>query len=311
MTSQTFAPPAAATTGMRGSANPFPQNKPAWLFLAPFTLFYVIFLIGPTIYMFVMSFFNTSLVKSGVGSFAGVSNYTEMLTRSDFWSSMWHTVQFTIYTVPPLVILAFVFAVLANRVSRAQWFFRLAFFLPFILPSASIGLIWVFIFTPETGLFAEMQAWLGRTPVAVLADPNLAMWGIAVATIWWTLGFNFVLYLAGLQDIPRELYEAAAIDGASSWQQIRYITIPMLNRTTTLVVLLQIIASLKIFDQVFLMTQGGPGISTQVVLGLVTNTAFTDYRVGAASAASVLLFILIVIIALIRQLFERFQERTA
>jgi multiple sugar transport system permease protein len=137
------------------------------------------------------------------------------------------------------------------------------------------------------------------------------MWGIAVATIWWTLGFNFVLYLAGLQDIPRELYEAAAIDGASSWQQIRHITIPMLNRTTTLVVLLQIIASLKIFDQVFLMTQGGPGISTQVVLGLVTNTAFTDYRVGAASAASVLLFILIVIIALIRQLFDRLQERTA
>jgi multiple sugar transport system permease protein len=224
---------------------------------------------------------------------------------------MWHTVQFTIYTVPPLVILAFVFAVLANRVSRGQWFFRLAFFLPFILPSASIGLIWVFIFTPDTGLFSELQTWLGRTPVAVLGDPNFAMWGIALATIWWTLGFNFVLYLAGLQDIPRELYEAAAIDGASSWQQIRYITIPMLNRTTTLVVLLQIIASLKIFDQVYLMTQGGPGISTQVVLGLVTNTAFTDYRVGAASAASVLLFILIVIIALIRQLFERFQERTA
>ena len=99
----------------------------------------MIFLIGPTIYMFVSSFFNTSLVKSGVGSFAGVSNYTEMLSRSDFWSSMWHTVQFTIYTVPPLVILAFVFAVLANRVSRGQWFFRLAFFLPFILPRPRSG----------------------------------------------------------------------------------------------------------------------------------------------------------------------------
>ena len=311
MTSQTLAPPAEATTTLSRSANPFPQNKPAWLFLAPFTLFYVIFLIGPTIYMFVMSFFNTSLVKSGVGSFAGVSNYTEMLSRSDFWSSMWHTVQFTIYTVPPLVILAFVFAVLANRVSRGQWFFRLAFFLPFILPSASIGLIWVFIFTPDTGLFSELQTWLGRTSVAVLGDPNFAMWGIALATIWWTLGFNFVLYLAGLQDIPRELYEAAAIDGASSWQQIRYITIPMLNRTTTLVVLLQIIASLKIFDQVYLMTQGGPGISTQVVLGLVTNTAFTDYRVGAAAAAAGLLFIHIVNNALIPQQLERLQEMTA
>jgi multiple sugar transport system permease protein len=131
------------------------------------------------------------------------------------------------------------------------------------------------------------------------------MIGVAVATVWWTLGFNFVLYLAGLQEIPRELYEAAAVDGASAWSQIRYITIPMLGRTTTLVVLLQIIASLKIFDQVYLMTNGGPGISTQVSLQLITNTAFTDNRLGAASAASVLLFIVIIVIAIIRQLTDR------
>jgi multiple sugar transport system permease protein len=127
--------------------------------------------------------------------------------------------------------------------------------------------------------------------------------------VWWTIGFNFVLYLAGLQDIPRELYEAAAVDGASPWQQIRSITIPLLNRTTTLVILLQIVASMKIFDQVYLMTAGGPGISTQVLLGLVTTTAFTDYRVGAASAASVLLFIVILLITLVRQLIVRAQER--
>lgn len=310
MTTQTIAPPAGGTTVLRRTADRTPHNKPAWLFLAPFAVFYVLFLIGPTIYMFVMSFFNTSIVKPGIGSFAGLSNYTEMLSRSDFWSAMWHTLQFTIYTVPPLVLLAFVFAVLANRVGRGQWFFRLAFFLPFVLPSASIGLIWVFIFTPETGLFPQVQTWLGQTPTAILANPNLAMVGIALATVWWTIGFNFVLYLAGLQDIPRELYEAAAVDGASPWQQIRLITVPLLGRTTTLVVLLQIIASLKIFDQVYLMTGGGPGISTQVALGLITSTGFTDYRVGAASAASVLLFIVIVIIAVIRQLFDRYQERT-
>ena len=118
-----------------------------------------------------------------------------------------------------------------------------------------------------------------------------------------------MLYLAGLQDIPRELYEAASVDGATPWQQIRHITIPMLSRTTTLVVLLQIIASLKIFDQVYLMTAGGPGISTQVTLGLVTTTAFTDYRVGAASAASVLLFIVILVVTLLRQVIERLQQR--
>jgi multiple sugar transport system permease protein len=281
------------------------DSRGAWLFLAPFGIFYLAFLLGPTVWMLITSFFNTSTVRPGLGSFAGFANYAEMLTRADFWSAMWHTLQFTLYTTPPLVIFAFVLAVLTNRVRRGQWFFRIAFFLPFILPSATISLIWVFIFTPNSGLWAAMERGLGIEPGAgMLASPNTAMIGIAIATVWWTLGFNFVLYLAGLQEIPRELYEAAAVDGASNWAQIRYITIPMLGRTTTLVVLLQIIASLKIFDQVYLMTNGGPGISTQVALGLITGTGFTDNRIGAASAASVLLFILIVAIAVIRQLVE-------
>ena len=288
------------------------ENRPAWLVLAPFALFYVLFLVGPTIYMFVASFFDTSVVKTGLGHFAGFGNYQEMLTKPEFWQDMWHTLQFTIYTVPPLVVLSFVLSILANRVGRGQWFFRLAFFVPFILPSATISLIWTFIFTPDTGLWAQVQKWLGDdAPTAVLASPNLAMVGVAIATVWWTIGFNFILYLAGLQDIPRELYEAAAVDGASPWQQIRHITIPMLSRTTSLVIILQIVASLKIFDQVYLMTSGGPGTSTQVAIGLITNTAFTDFRVGAASAASVLLFIVILAIALIRQLMERNAERTA
>ncbi|QKS15782.1 sugar ABC transporter permease [Curtobacterium sp. Csp2] len=282
------------------------QGRSGWLFLAPFGLFYLAFLLGPTVWMLVTSFFNTSTVRTGLGSFAGFANYAEMLGRADFWSSLWHTLQFTLYTTPPLVILAFVFAVLTNRMNRGQWFFRLAFFLPFILPSATISLIWVFIFTPATGLFASVQQAIGLTPGAgVLASPNTAMIGVAIATVWWTLGFNFVLYLAGLQEIPRELYEAAAVDGASSWQQIKSITLPLLARTTTLVILLQIIASLKIFDQVYLMTNGGPGISTQVSLQLITGVGFTDNRLGAASAASVLLFIVIVAIAVIRQLVER------
>jgi len=288
------------------------MSRAAWLFLAPFGILYVIFMLWPVVYMLITSFFNTTMVKNGFGSFAGFANYQEMLTKPEFWSSLWHTIQFTIYTTPPLVILAFLFAILVNRVGRGQWFFRLAFFVPFILPSASIALIWNFVFTPATGLWNSFQTLLGDTdPLPVLGTPSLAMIGIAIATIWWTIGFNFVLYLAGLQDIPRELYEAAAVDGATQWQQIRSITIPLLGRTTTLVILLQIVASMKIFDQVYLMTAGGPGTSTQVLLGLVTNTAFTDYRIGAASAASVLLFIVILLITLIRQVVERAQERKA
>ncbi|MDA8439777.1 MAG: sugar ABC transporter permease [Propionibacterium sp.] len=281
-------------------------TRTAWTFMGPFALFYVLFLIWPVIYMVISSFFNTTLVHRGLGSFAGLANYQEMLGKHEFWVSMWNTIYFTLLTVPPLVILAFVLAVLANRVQRGQWFFRLAFFLPFILPSAAIALIWNYIFTPATGLWATIQGWFGdANPQSVLGTPNLAMIGIAITTVWWTIGFNFVLFLAGLQDVPREVYEAAAVDGASAWQQIKSITIPLLAPTTGLVVLLQIIASLKIFDQVYLMTSGGPGISTEVVLGLVTNTAFTDYRVGAASAASVLLFIVILLVTLVREVIER------
>lgn len=306
------APRSASVTRPTGRHSSSGVTRIAWMFLAPFALFYVLFLIWPVIYMAISSFFNTTLLRTGLGSFAGLGNYAEMLSKSEFWVSLWNTLLFTLYTVPPLVILAFVLAVLANRVKRGQWFFRLAFFVPFILPSATIALIWNFIFTPSTGLWNSFQSWLGvQQPQAVLGTPGLAMVGIAITTVWWTIGFNFVLYLAGLQDIPREIYEAAAVDGASQWQQIRSITIPMLAPTTGLIVLLQIIASLKIFDQVYLMTGGGPGLSTQVLLGLVTNTAFTDYRVGAASAASVLLFIVILFVTLIRQGVAHVQSRRA
>ena len=312
MTTQVQAP-ALKSAGAVGSRRGFGKGgRAAWWFLAPFGIFYLAFTVWPVIYMVITSFFNTTIVKKGLGSFAGFANYQEMLTKPEFWESLWHTLQFTIYTVPPLVILAFVFALLANRVQRGQWFFRLAFFVPFILPSAAIALIWTFIFTADSGLWASLQKLLGdAAPASVLGTPNLAMIGIAITTLWWTIGFNFVLYLAGLQDIPRELYEAAAVDGATPWQQIRSITLPLLGRTTALVLLLQIIASLKIFDQVYLMTGGGPGTSTQVLLGLIANTAFTDYRVGAGSAASVLLFIVIVIVTIVRQLVERAQNRRA
>ena len=308
---QAISVPPAGVAARPSRSNPIDRGggRTAWGFLAPFGIFYVLFLLGPAVVMLVVSFFNSSTVQSGLGSFAGFGNYAEMFGRADFWDAMWHTVQFTIYTTPPLVVLGFVLAVLTNRIGRGQWFFRLAFFLPFVLPSATISLIWLFIFTPGTGLWALGEQLIGLTPgPGVLASPATAMIGVALATIWWTLGFNFVLYLAGLQEIPREIYEAAAVDGASQWEQIRYITLPLLRRTTTLVILLQIIASLKIFDQVYLMTQGGPGTATQVALQLVTGTAFTDNRIGAASAASTILFVLIVAIAVVRQLTDRQKE---
>ena len=176
MTTQTMPAPAAATDTLERTETRPSAARAAWLFIAPFGIFYVLFLLWPVIYMFITSFFRTTLVKPGFGEFVGFANYQEMLTKREFWSDMWHTIQFTLYTVPPLVVLAFVFAVLVNRVSRGQWFFRLAFFVPFILPSAAIALIWNFIYTPTTGLWNSFQTLLGvDSPNPVLGTPYVRM----------------------------------------------------------------------------------------------------------------------------------------
>jgi multiple sugar transport system permease protein len=283
--------------------------RPAWLFMSPFLVLYLLFIIGPSLYMVVMSFFDTGLTTSGLGNFAGFGNFGEALTSADFWSSMWHTIFFTILTTPPLVILSFVFAMLADRAKRGRWFFRLAFFLPYILPSAVVALIWIWLYTPALGLFSTIAVKLGFTEPNWLGGPHLAMWSVAATTVWWTLGFNFVLYLAGLQDIPRDLYEAAAMDGAGPWQQIRSITIPMLARTTSLVLVLQVIASLKIFDQIYLMTSGGPNYGTRPLLEYVYDQGFTDYRTGYAAAASTLFFILVLAVSAVWVFLTRRQEQ--
>jgi len=299
----------------RASAATEPQSRrerqglPAAGFLAPFLILYLAFIIGPALYGFVMSFFDTSLVRPGLGSFAGFGNYAEALQSSDFWSSLWHTIWFTILTAIPLIVLSFVLALLADRVKHGRWFFRLAFFAPYILPSAVVALIWIFIYTPGLGLIETGLTRIGITSPNWLGDPAWAMPSLAITTIWWTLGFNFVLYLAGLQEIPRDLYEASAMDGASPWQQIRRITIPLLGRTTTLVAVLQVIASLKVFDQMYIMTSGGPSFATRSILQYVYDEGFTNFRVGYAAAVSMLFFVVVLLVSAVWFALVRRQEK--
>ena len=289
-------------------ARPNGHGRPALLFLAPFLVLYVLFVVGPAIYGLVMSFFDTSMVTSGLGTFAGLDNYAEALSSSDFWTALWHTLWFTILTTPPLIALALVFALLAERARRARWFFRLAFFLPYVLPSAVVALIWIWMYTPALGLLSRTMTALGFAEPNWLGDPDLAMVSLAITTVWWTLGFNFVLYLAGLQEIPRDLYEASAIDGAGPWQQIRLITLPLLSRTTSLVVVLQIIASMKVFDQMYIMTQGGPNFATRSVLEYIFDVGFTDFRSGYAAAATTLFFLAVLAVSTVWVVMTRRQE---
>jgi len=303
-------PPTSASHAPRGGGA-VRHERAAIGFLAPFVLLYLLFIIGPAIYGLVMSFFNTSLVKPGLASFAGVHNYTQALTSSDFWSSLWHTIWFTVLTTPPLIVLAFVLALLADRFGRGRWFFRLAFFAPYVMPSAVVALIWVWIYTPGLGLLEAGMGRLGLTAPNWLGDPGWAMPSLAMTTVWWTLGFNFILYLAGLQEISRELYEAAAIDGAGPWQAIRYLTIPLLGRTTTLVAVLQVIASLKVFDQMYIMTAGGPNFATRSILQYVYDEGFTNFRIGYASAVSMLFFLVVLAVSAVWFRLVQGQEKEA
>ncbi len=151
-----------------------------------------------------MSLFNTSLVLPGLGRFEGLGNYRELFGDSRFWQAMWHTIAFTLVSTPPLVLIRCSSRSWSTGSRRGQWFFRLAFFLPYILPSAVIALIWIWLYEPAYGLVDGFFSMLGLGAPGWLSSPNLALYSIVIVTVWWTIGFNFVLYLAGLQDIPRD-----------------------------------------------------------------------------------------------------------
>ena len=303
---------AALENRERGAA---PKGDKRWrsglLLTTPFFVLYFLFLLWPVIGAAWKSLFSDSLA-GGVTDFRGLGNYGELLGDGDFWAAMWHTLWFTILTTPPLVILPLALALLVNRVAKGQWLFRLAFFAPYVLPVSVIVLIWQWLYQPGFGLINGYLTKIGVAEVNWLGAEGTAMIAVAIATVWWTLGFNFVLFLAGLQEIPRDLYEAAALDGAGPWDQIRRITLPLLMPTTLLVIVLQVIASLKVFDQIYLLLQGGPNFSTRPAVQYIYETGFTQYRVGYASAQSVIFFLSIILVSVL--LFagvRRLQRRAA
>lgn len=266
-----------------------------WGFAAPFLLAYGLFIVWPILDGLRLSFYSWSLL--GTSHFIGLDNYRALFQDNLFWSAVWHTIQFTLLSTPPLVVLGLIMALLANRKLPLRWLFRLAFFSPYVLPASIVYLIWNWLYQSDYGLLNSLVTRLGFPQINWLTDPGMAMTSIVIATVWWTVGFNFILYLAGLQDIPQELYEAAAIDGAGAWASLRYITIPLLQRTSTLIIILQVLASLKIFDQIYLFTTGGPEGITRPILEYIYEIGFQSYRLGYAAAMSYIFFIFILIVS--------------
>lgn len=275
------------------------EGLAAWGFVAPFGILFILFMLVPILWGVYLSFTDQSLTGAG-GDLIGFDNYAEALSDPDMWRSMLNTVWFTVLSTIPLVVVSLALALLVNTGLPGQWLWRLSFFMPYLLASTVVSLIWVWLYNPQLGLFNAVLGWFGVDPVTWLQDPDHAMLSVVVTTVWWTIGFNFLLYLAALQNIPETQYEAASIDGAGRWRTLFSITIPQLGPTTVLVIILQLLASLKVFDQIYQMTGGGPAGATRSAVQYIFETGFTGFRFGYSSAISYIFFILIILVSVIQ-----------
>ncbi|GGQ57962.1 carbohydrate ABC transporter permease [Streptomyces flaveolus] len=274
------------------------------LFVLPFLVFFGLFLVWPVVQGLWMSLTDASLSLRGT-EFVGFANYAEAFGDPDVWSSLGNTVFFTVISCVPLVLVALAMALLVHSGLAGQWVWRLAYFAPYLLPVTVVTLIWTWLYQPDIGLGNQLLTSLGLEPVGWLSDESVAMWSVAALTVWWTVGFNFLLYLAALQSLPVTYDEAAALDGAGAWRRLWSVTLPQLRHTTVLVAVLQMLASLKVFDQIYILTKGGPNGSTRPILEYVYDVGFTGYRLGYASAVSYVFFAIVIVISVVQLRFFR------
>jgi len=272
------------------------NNTLAYLFFLPFGLFFVIFKIYPFIRSLYLGFFKWDIF--GSPEFIGLENFYTLFGTDKFWEALWHTLYFTILTVPPLVIIGFLIAILLNSKIKFVGFFRAGFYIPYILSITVISLMWKLMFNETFGIVNKITSIFGIESINWLNDPSYAMPAVAFATIWWTLGFNIILYLSAIQQIPDSYYEAATLDGANSWQKLIHITVPLIKSTHILVIILQIIYSLQIFGQVYIMTGGGPGGTTRTLVQYIYENGFKYFKMGYAQANAAVFFLIMLGVAI-------------
>ncbi len=266
------------------------------LFVAPFLLLYSIILIFPLFRGMWLSFNQVDLF--GDGHFVGFGNYIRLAQDPIFSTAMINTFVVTLMIVPVLTALALALAIALNNAGRGAALLRGIFFSSAVLSVTIVTLIWRFVLAPDAGLLGELWTSLGWEPLAFLSAPHLVLPAIAATTIWWSLGLPMLLFLAGLQQIPQDMYEAAALDQAKPWTTFWRVTLPSLRRTLVLVVMLQTAAQLQIFGQSQLMTGGGPSGASRTAVLFLFESAFGRWELGYASAAAEVLFLIILAITL-------------
>ena len=272
-------------------------------FLLPFTLLYTVFIIYPVIQGGYMSFFKWTLMGKQNG--VGFENYAKMFADKYFWYSLGNTVKFVIFSTPTIMISSLALALLTNRITPLKRVYRTVYFLPNLLSVSVISYITIFMVQPyDMGFLSNLMHSMGVARDFELfwrEEESLAWITVVAATMWWTQGYNMMLYVSAMQDIPDRLYESAAIDGATATQQLFHITLPMLKRTTMLILMLQVIASFKVYAQIDLILSGGPGRSTRPLIQYIYEQAFTKQKLGYACAMSFALFFILIIMTLVQR----------
>jgi multiple sugar transport system permease protein len=279
---------------MKGAAGR--RDWSGMLFVLPFLAAYLVILIYPLLNGMALSLQRVDLF--GGGRFVGLDNYARLFADETFLRSILNTFLLALMIVPLLTVLALGLALALNRATRGAAIFRGVFFSSSVLSVTIVTLIWRFVLAPDAGLLGETAQAMGVEPIPFLSHPTWSLWALAIATIWWSIGLPMMLFLAGLQQIPGDIYEAAALDRASRWTTLWRVTLPALRRTVVLVVMLQTAAQLQIFGQAQLLTGGGPGGATRTMVLFMFESAFARWELGYATAAAEILFLLIVMITL-------------
>ena len=272
------------------------REKSAYLFIAPGLILFSVFTLAALIFAFYLTFHRWSIIEPDK-PYVGLTNYDDMIHDERFVQSVLNTVYFTGASVPLTMIIGLVLALLLNQPIRGRAIFRTAYYLPVVTPFVVSALLWKWLYNGQYGLFNYylLQGHIIDEPLLWLSDKNLAMPAVILMSVWSGVGFSMVIYLAGLQSIPAELYESATLDGAGTLRRIGYITIPLLRPTTLFLLVIGIIGSFQVFTQIFVMTSGGPVNRTTTMVYYMYLWAFKYYDMGYASTLAFALFLMLLV----------------
>jgi len=267
------------------------------MLIFPTAMFVALFTAWPVLLSIYQSFFRQrmNIARFREPTFIGVGNFSDLFTDPYFIQAIENTLYYILGTVPVSILLGFLFALLVNRKARGIGFLRLAFFHPMVLPMVSAATIWLFFFTPDYGLFNTALRFLGYNgPENWTGNPNLALLSVIIVAIWKNSGYYMIFYLAGLQNLPGDVYEAAALDGANDWQTLWKITFPLLRRTTLFITIVAFIDAFRTVDHIFVLTGGGPSRASTVLLFELWQQRF-EYQDIGASAAITVIFVMVLL----------------